>query len=271
MNRTGLLLLALMMLWLLAAGCGQTATAPLPEIAAPLERLPTVTPQPSADPATPPLIVATIPTMQPSARPTLAPPRRTADGMVTWSMARLEVSGERYATLGDPVAPVTIVEFADFGCTFCRVHARQTLPLLKEQYIDTGLVYYVYKDLPVVSFQGALAAQAAACAGEQERYWEMHERLSRDPQDWDRDDAMALSALQSYAAELALDVAGFAGCLAEERYAVDVDRDFSEAQALRLFGTPAFFINGRLLQGAQSVEVFRGAIEAELRSLEAGG
>ncbi len=269
MKRTGLLLLALTIFWLLAAGCSQMA--PPPEPAATLERLPTVTPKPSADPATPPLIVATIPTTQPSARPTLAPPRQTADGIVTWSMARLELGGEPRATLGDPAAPVTIVEFADFGCTFCRVYARRTLPLLKEEYIDTGLVYYVYKDLPVVSSQGALAAQAAECSGEQDRYWEMHERLSRDPEDWDRDEAAALATLQGYAAELALDVAGFATCLAEERYAADVEHDFNEAQALRLFGTPAFFINGRLLNGAQSVEVFREVIEAELRSLEAGG
>lgn len=269
MYKTGLPLLALIVLWLLAAACGQTA--PPPETVVPLERLPTVTPQPAVDPATPPLIVATIPTTQPSARPTRAAPQQTEDGIVTWSMARLELSGEPYATLGDPAAPVTIVEFADFGCTFCRVHARRTLPLLKEQYIDTGLVYYVYKDLPVVSFQGALVAQAAECAGEQERYWDMHERLTRDPEEWDRDDAAALAALQGYAAELGLDAAGFADCLAEERYAADVDRDFSEAQALRLFGTPAFFINGRLLNGAQSLEVFRGAIEAELQSLEAGG
>jgi protein-disulfide isomerase len=186
-------------------------------------------------------------------------------------MDRLELSGEPRATLGDPAAPVTIVEFADFGCSFCRVHARRTLPLLKEQYIDTGQVYYVYKDLPVVSFQGALAAQAAECAGEQDRYWEMHERLSRAPEEWDRDDAESRAALQEYAVELELDEAGFGDCLAEERYAADVDRDFREAQALRLFGTPAFFINGRLLNGAQSVEVFREAIEAELQRLATGG
>lgn len=262
-----LLPLLALLLGLIACSSG----APTAEPVATLQRLPTVTPLPLAGAAVTPMIVSTIPPTRPSAVPTRALPRTTDEGVVTWSMEQLGLTGERFAALGDPAAPVTIVEFADFGCSFCRIHARQTFPVLKEQYIDTGLVYYVYKDLPVVSFQGALAAQAAECAGEQGRYWEMHERLSRNPAEWDRADGEALIAVRMYATDLELDAAAFEQCLAEERYAGDVDRDFAEAQALRIFGTPAFFINGRLLNGAQQADVFHSVIEDELQRLEAGG
>ncbi|NNJ13644.1 thioredoxin domain-containing protein [Chloroflexales bacterium ZM16-3] len=229
-------------------------------------RLPTVTPY--ADPTRAPTIAPIILSSAPSATPVPPSPtpgvQQTADGPVTASMARLRLGGETTAALGDPEAPITVVEFADFGCEFCRMFHVRTFRQLKAAYIDTGKVYFVYKDLPVVSPQGALAAQAAACAGDQGAYWAMHDQLFFEPEAWSGSDAQALSAFAAYAGELALDGEVLRACVAEGRYAAHVQRDFEEAQRLRIFGTPAFFINGKLLGGAQPFEVWDEILREEL-------
>lgn len=242
----------------------EVLVTPVPTLA----RLPTVTPE-QATP-TPPSYAAlpthaALPTAAPSLAPTpgAAEVQMTEDGAVTPSMARLALSAERYATLGDPRAPITIVEFSDFGCPFCRRFAVTTFPVLKAQYIDTGRVYYVYKDLPVVSTRGDLAAQAAACAGEQGAYWDMHHELFAS-EEWNGTEEEALAAFQRYAANLKLDAVALGACVSTGRYAANVQRNFEEAQALRIFGTPSFFINGKLLSGAQPLELWTEVLTAEL-------
>ncbi|MCG8349100.1 MAG: DsbA family protein, partial [Chloroflexales bacterium] len=185
-------------------------------------------------------------------------------GPITPSMAQLAIDGERFATMGDPAAPVTIVEFSDYGCLFCRLYTLTTFPEIKTKYIDTGQVYYVHKDLPVVSLRGDLAAQAAECAGQQDRYWDMHTKLFIEPAEWDGTIAQALESFRRYAAALELDAARLEQCVAEGDYAATVERNVSEAQALRLNGTPVFFINQKLLIGAQSIEAFHPILDAEL-------
>ncbi|NJO84408.1 MAG: thioredoxin domain-containing protein, partial [Blastochloris sp.] len=114
-------------------------------------------------------------------------------------MEALQLGGERFATLGDPAAPITMVEFSDHGCPYCGRYHQTVFPTIKEQYIDTGKIYYVYKDYPVVSLQGGLAAQAAECAGEQDRYWEMHGKLFETPPEWNDSQDAAIAAFRRYA------------------------------------------------------------------------
>ncbi|NJO06786.1 MAG: DsbA family protein [Chloroflexaceae bacterium] len=171
---------------------------------------------------------------------------------------------ETYATLGDPNAPITIYEFSDFGCPSCRQYNLFTFPTLREQYIDTGKVYYVYKNYPIVSSNGGLAAQAAECAGEQQGYWAMHAQLFRDPAAWNGDEASAVQVFSEYATALGLDGAVLAQCVSEGRYKADVDSDFEEGLDIGIFGTPTFIINRKLLSGAQSANVFIEVIEGEL-------
>lgn len=262
--RNSMHLLAGLLLLLLLGACtgGPVRTA---ETVPTLERLPTVTPVRPTRPATPrpsatPFLTAT-PTV-PLPTPTLL---ITDEGPVTPSMAQLNLGAERYAALGDPAAPITIVEFSDFGCSFCRRFALTTFPALREEYIDTGKVYYVYKDLPVVSPRGDLAAQAAECAGEQGHYWELHQQLFLlDPDTWNSTDAAAMAAFRQAATDVAIDPDALEQCIAAETYSDDVRRDFEEGQALRIFGTPAFFINGKLLSGGQPIEVLREILEDEL-------
>jgi protein-disulfide isomerase len=183
-------------------------------------------------------------------------------------MEALQLGGERFATLGEPSAPITIVEFSDHGCPYCGLYHQSVFPTIKEQYIDTGKVYYVYKDYPVVSFQGALAAQAAECAGEQGRYWEMHDRLFDNPPQWNDSEEAAITAFRSYAEAIDADADVLAQCVSEGRYESDVQGDYEEGAALRLRGTPAFFIDGALLSGAQPLEVFVQALDERLAAAE---
>lgn len=259
---------ALPLLLLLVAACGGPAASPAEPT---LARLPSVTP---ALPTAPP--TAAPPTATPAPTATAAPPTATPgivatdDGPVTPSMAELGLAAEPYAAMGDPEAPITVVEFADFGCHFCHRHHLLTFGALREEYIDAGTVYYVYKDLPVTSVHGALAAQAAECAGAQGRYWEMHDALYADSEVWSGDEPDALARVRAAAGEVGLDAAAVEACVAGGERLANVDANFAEAQALRLLGTPAFFINGKLLAGAHSAEVWRQILDDELAQLGAG-
>jgi protein-disulfide isomerase len=172
-------------------------------------------------------------------------------------MARLGLSAEPYAVLGDPAAPVTIVEFTDFGCAFCRRHHLLIFRTLVEEFVATGRVFYVIKHLPVSSQQGERAALAAICAGEQGRYWEMHNALFADGEAWQSSETIAQRRIDAIAAELGFDVAALRACTERTDTKAIIARHVSEAHTLRVFGTPVFFINDRLLAGTQPIEVWR--------------
>jgi protein-disulfide isomerase len=256
-----LLLLALSML----AACGSE-----PEPSATVEResdeaaaLPTVTEELAT--ATPPEPSATVPvTPTAAAPPTVPPPPATSAPEPVTPTPEPSLDEEPHATLGSPDAPVTIYEFSDFGCPSCRQFALFTFPTLREEYIDTGKVQFIYKDYPIVSEHGYLASQAAECAGEQGAYWEMHDQLFVDPAEWNESPEAAQVAFRRYAEALGLDAEALLACLVEERYRPEIDRDFEEGLDIGLFGTPSFIINRKLLSGAQPPEVFRDVIEREL-------
>lgn len=164
--------------------------------------------------------------------------------------------------VGDPNAPITIIEYTDYQCPFCSRHFEQTYPQLKENYIDTGVVYYVFKDFPLTQIhpQAVLAASAARCAGEQDAYVAMHDMLFATQAEWNgRSDADTL--FNQYAAEMGLDEAQFATCLADGTYEDAVYADLNEGSSYGVSGTPAFFLNGYFLSGAQPYATFVDAIE----------
>jgi protein-disulfide isomerase len=164
--------------------------------------------------------------------------------------------------VGDPNAPITIIEYTDYQCPFCSRHFEQTYPQLKENYIDTGVVYYVFKDFPLTQIhpQAVLAASAARCAGEQDAYVAMHDMLFATQVEWNgRSDADTL--FNQYAAEMGLDEVQFATCLAEGTYEEAINADLNEGISYGVSGTPAFFLNGYFLSGAQPYATFVDAIE----------
>lgn len=162
-------------------------------------------------------------------------------------------------TMGSANASVTIVEFADFQCSFCRKFWADTLPKLKETYVKKGQVRFIYRHFAILGKFSVQAAQAVECAGEQGKFWEYHDRLFANQ------GAFTDAKLKKYARELKLNVAAFSKCLDSGRYKEKVEGETTVAASLGARGTPTFFVNERLLVGAQPFEVFQSVIEEELR------
>ncbi len=159
---------------------------------------------------------------------------------------------------GNPNAPVTIVEFADFECPFC-TNAQTTIDRILETYGDN--IRYVFRDFPMPFHRFAeKAAEAAHCAGEQGKYWEMHAVL------FENSDALTIADLKTYATEIGLDAERFNTCLDTSSTAPLVKKSLALIKKLGIRGSPTFFINGRQISGAQPYERFKEIIDMELRA-----
>lgn len=174
----------------------------------------------------------------------------------------IDVPIENAYAIGDPDAPVTIVEYTDYQCPFCSRHFAQTYPLIKENYIDTGIVRYVFKDFPLTTIhpQAVIAAEAARCAGAQDAYEQMHDLLFAAQSEWSGNPD-AESLFTQFAESMGLDGDAFATCLEEHTYETAVLADLDEGIGFGIRGTPSFFINGNFLSGAHPYETFVEAIE----------
>jgi len=159
---------------------------------------------------------------------------------------------------GPECAPVTIIEFSDFECSFCALYVNDTLPLILETYGDQ--VRYVFRDFPIASKHphAQKAAEAAQCAFEQGKFWEYHDILFQNQ------DALDLPDLQRYATDLGLDESAFNLCLDSGKYAEEVQKDFDDGLDYGVTGAPTFFINGRRVAGAKPFATFQIIIEEEL-------
>jgi protein-disulfide isomerase len=163
-------------------------------------------------------------------------------------------------TRGPAAAPVTIFEWSDYQCPYCK-GAQEVLVRLQAEFPDT--VRIAFKDFPLRSHDRAVpAALAARCAGAQGRYWEYHDLLFVAQPDFSRDE------LLGYARRLGLEASPFSECLDSARFQDAVLADQREGRDAGVRATPTFFINGRKIEGALPIEVFREAIEQALR--EAG-
>ncbi len=177
-----------------------------------------------------------------------------------------EVSEDDDAFLGDKDAPIVMIEFSDFECPFCRSFWRDTLPLIKSEYIDTGKVKFIYRDFPLSFHPGAMpAAQAAECAEEQGKFWEMHDKIFSE-QDKQGNGTIQFTSedLKKWAQGVGLNASKFNSCLDSQKYAEEVNKDFQEGQAAGVSGTPGFFINGQSVVGAQPFSVFKSLIDEKL-------
>jgi protein-disulfide isomerase len=150
-----------------------------------------------------------------------------------------EFEPEEFAVDGDPDAPVTIVEFSDYQCPYCQRFFQETKTQLDERYIDTGKVRLIYKDFPLDNIhpQARAAASAAECAGAQNAYWAMHDRLFEGKEAWS-EQAQAVDIFKGYAADLALDGERFEACMDEELYADEIQADYEEGERAGVTGTP---------------------------------
>jgi protein-disulfide isomerase len=169
---------------------------------------------------------------------------------------RLKVADAGRPSRGPARAQVEIIEFSDFQCPFC-LSAHPTVARVLNTYGDR--VRFVYRHYPLPNHPNAWpAAEAAACAGEQGKFWEYHDRL------FDNQSRLGKADLKKHAAAVALDTAKFDACVDTHKYKSDVDADVAAGEEAGVSGTPAFFINGRQLSGAQPFEAFKRLIDEEL-------
>ena len=169
---------------------------------------------------------------------------------------------------GNPKATVTLIEFADFQCSFCRKFWQTTLPRIETQYISSGKVRFVYRHFALLGKPSVAAAQASECAHEQGKFWEYHDKLfasAGSPL------AFTEGKLTGYAQELKLKSKDFNQCLQSAKYLKKVDGETAAAVSLGARGTPAFFLDGQMIVGAQPFEVFEAAIEKELKRTSSSG
>ena len=165
---------------------------------------------------------------------------------------------------GDPNAPITLLEYSDFTCHFCKKFFHDTFPKLLTEYIETGKVRFVYRDFPRGLGHPLRAADAARCAGEQNAYWPMHDRL------FNSNGQFSPENLNQFAGELKLNKSQFSQCLDAHKYFSDIEKDLKDAGSLGIRGTPAFVIfptkvpedpNLILIPGAFPYETFKEEID----------
>ena len=184
------------------------------------------------------------------------------EGELQAAYGRPEPNISEAYSIGDPNAPVQIIEFTDYQCPFCSRYYSQSYKQIKEKYVDTGQVYYVFKDFPLTNIhpQAAKAAEAARCAGDQDSYLEMHDMLFEKQAEWNNQPT-ANQLFINYATDLGLDSASFQQCLDSGQHTAVVNADLEEGSGLGVSGTPAFFINNHSINGALPYALFEEAIE----------
>lgn len=170
---------------------------------------------------------------------------------------RYDVPSEGFYSRGPADAPITIVEFSDYQCPFCRKWHDEVSQDLFAAY--PGKIRLVFRNLPLTSIHpdAFSAAEAAMCAGEQDAYWDFHDKLFGG-------ELLGTNVYLQYARDLDLEVTSFEACLNSRKYQAEIQADSDFALNLGVRSTPTFFINGLAIVGAQPLEVFKQVIDKEL-------
>jgi len=192
---------------------------------------------------------------------TATPPSPTSNVVMPPARDHPQADGNK---MGDPNAPVKIVEYADFQCPYCMHYWEETEPQIIQNYVATGKVYYEYRSVGgFIGPESADAADAAYCAADQNKFWEYHDILFAN---WTGENAgdFAPDKLRQYAAAIKLNLDQFNTCIDSNAHTDQVNQDVSDAKTAGVQGTPAFVINGKLIEGAQPYSAFQQAIDAAL-------
>ncbi len=161
--------------------------------------------------------------------------------------------------LGSPDAPIEVVEYSDFECPYCARFAVVQMPTIRTQLIETGRVRWRFRDFPLPAHAYArYAAHAAQCAGEQGRFWEMHDQLFFHHA-WAQTNRDPARLFRDYAGTIGLDTDAYNACMDSGRYAGRIEASRREGEQLGVRGTPTFFVGGRLLTGQSSDDFKRVA------------
>lgn len=187
-----------------------------------------------------------------------------------------KVSIDDDPVLGNANATLTMIEFSDYQCPFCRSFMNDTLGQIKKDYIDTGKLKFVYRDYPLNFHPAAVpAAMAAECAQDQGKYWEMHDKIFKEQQKQGQGTVQFTAQdLKTWAGQIGLNTATFNQCLDSEKYKAEVEKDTADGSAVGVNGTPAFFIgkstqsgtiDGTFVSGAQPFAAFKTIIDQMLQ------
>lgn len=158
---------------------------------------------------------------------------------------------------GDPDAPVTIVEYGDYECPFCKRFHDTVLPQIEKEFIETGKAKYIFKDFPLVRYHphAQKASEAALCSGNQGKFWEMHDIL------YNNQHRLDVNSIKGYAGNIGLDIEQFNACLDSGQMAFKVGQNAAEGRSVGVSGTPSFYINGQVFSGVLPIENWRQLIE----------
>lgn len=182
------------------------------------------------------------------------------------------VSADDDPVIGSDDAKITIIEFSDFQCPFCERFATNTFSQLKTEYVDSGKVKFVYRDFPLdrIHPNARGAALAAGCANEQDKFWEYHDSLFSQQNNWaSLNPASASMIFIDIATELNMDKSTFSVCLESQKYNNEVGKDYSDGRQYGVTGTPTFFIGNSedgftKVTGSQSIGALRNIIDRQL-------
>ena len=186
----------------------------------------------------------------------------------------LKISSENNPVIGNPDAPITIIEFSDFQCPFCAKFHMQTLPTIMDEYINKGTVKLVFRDFPIQSIHpnAVPASIAAECANEQGEFEQMYHMLFEKQKEWSNlETSYAITAFNQYASELQLNEEKFDSCIKNVKYIEEIQKDLNEGRTYGVTGTPGFFIGNEKigfveLKGAQPFESFKKVIDSQLEN-----
>ncbi len=180
---------------------------------------------------------------------------------------KINVSVDDDPFMGNEKAKVTIVEFSDFQCPFCRTFWSGAFQQIKKEYVDTGKVKFVYRDFPLSFHPAAIpAAQATQCARDQGKFWEMHDKIfSEQEKQGQGTIQFGLSDIKKWASQINLNMNAFNQCLDSGKYKSEVEKDIADGSTYGVSGTPTLYINGKSIVGAQPFSAFKAIIDGELK------
>ena len=188
----------------------------------------------------------------------------------------LKISTDNDPIIGNPNAPITIIEFSDFQCPFCAKFHIQTLPKIMEEYIKEGKVKLVFRDFPIQSIHSnaLLASVAAECANEQGKFKEIHDKLFENQNEWNNKNTDNVIILfNQYSSEMGMQKEKFDSCIKNGKYIKEIQKDLEDGRTYGISGTPGFFIgNDEVgfieLKGAHPFENFKNIIDNQLEKIK---
>ena len=188
----------------------------------------------------------------------------TPAAQVPQAPAKVNVGVGNFPVLGNKNAKVTVINFADFRCPFCEKLFTEVESQLIKDYVDTGKVQFAFRNYAFLGPASVVAANAAECANEQGKFWDMHDYFYKNQPPESDTSMYTVDNLTQVAGTLGMNTDQFRSCLSANKYQKNVDQDLAEGQKAGVSGTPAVFVNGALIVGAQPYETFKTAIDKAL-------